>query len=44
MLTATGCQHKAPASGEVTSLISEGETSAAERETTIVTEPPGGIF
>ena len=40
MLTATGCQHKAPASGEVTSLISEGETSAAESETTIVTEPP----
>lgn len=40
MLTATGCQYKAPSSGEVTSSISEGETVAAESETTVVTEPP----
>ena len=40
MLTATGCQYKAPASGDVTSSLSEGETVVAESETTIVTEPP----
>ena len=39
MLTATGCQYKAPASGDVTSSLSEGETVVAESETTIVTEP-----
>ena len=40
MLTATGCQHKAPASEDVTSSLSEGETAVAESETTVVTEPP----
>lgn len=39
VLTATGCQYKAPASGDVTSSLSEGETAVAESETTIVTEP-----
>ena len=29
MLTATGCQYKAPASGDVTSSLSEGETVVA---------------
>lgn len=38
MLTITGCKYKAPASVNVTS--SEGETVAAESETTVVTEPP----
>lgn len=40
MLTAPGCQHKAPVSEDVTSSLSEGETAVAESETTIVTEPP----
>ena len=40
MLTVTGCQNKAPSSGNVTSALSEGEISAVEIETTVVTEPP----
>lgn len=41
MLTVTGCQNKAPALGDGTSSLSEGETTAvAESETTVVTEPP----
>lgn len=40
VLTVTGCQNKAPASENVTSALGEGEISAVENETTVVTEPP----
>ncbi|MCH5199725.1 MAG: hypothetical protein J1F60_02105 [Oscillospiraceae bacterium] len=40
IMMATGCQHNAPVSVDVTSSLDEGESAAiAESETTVVTEP-----
>lgn len=40
MLTITGCQNKAPASGDITSALSVEEITVAESETTAITELP----